>query len=525
MTMQMQRWAPRAGVEQQEVGRVVCGFLDVASTSMGRETHYNTRDEQQAAELSAHRELLALDRGLYALLMLLPGSLDRARQLGLRTLLSEPDQGTRSLLNDRQELEILTRLSAELPPHRLLNVVLSFRTGDERLGVRKTSGGRMKRLVLRTLLGSRRLELWSVKYRRKMREALTHAWGRKMATTLRLVLSKPEWSEREQSILDKHVLKHRGGNEPSAVLECVAFVLEAQRGYTLPLLSAVGAAREDLEAGSRLPPEVLEGIRSVFHADIPHARVLELTARSGAMTQTQRRKVQKSAAKAGVQVAWDPSRERDAVKLYLYAFEQGMSEAIAARLDALAQSSVASFPARYQSIGVLLDASASMAGTDEQKLRPMATALALRDMLRHTSAHARVVLAGGVEDGGLVRPGGCTDLASGLVSLLGEGLDAIYVVSDGYENAPAGRFAEVIDACRRARIEVPPVLHFNPVLAAEAKGVRELCPRDPGVPTLPASNPGALGLGMVRGLLQSDPVKGVNVLVERILQAERRLSS
>ncbi len=525
MTMQMQRWTPPTGVGVREVGSVVCGFLDVVSTSMGRETHYNTLDAQQAAEIASHQRMLALDRGLYGLLLLMPGNLDRARQLGLRTLLSVPANGGVSMLSAAQERAVLVRLFEDLPPHRLLNVILSFRTGDEALGIRKTSGGRTRRLVLGTLLGSRKLELWSVKYRRKMREALTHAWGRRMATTLRLILSKGSRDEREERIVHKHVARYRGDNAVDTVLECVAFVLEASRTYTLPLLVARDQARSDLEAGARLPPEVLEGIRSVFHVDTPHGKVLELCCRSGAMSQNQRRLTQRGAAKAGVEVTWDPTRERDAVKLLLYAYERGMSNAVSRQLDRLASRAAAALPVRHEHVGVLLDASASMAGTGLQKLRPLAAAVTLCAVMERCGSRATVAYAGGEVRDDLLRPAGATDLARPLVELLRARPDAIYVISDGYENAPAGRFAEVIEACRRARIELPPVLHLNPVLAAEVHGVRELCPRDDEVLTLPASNPNALGLGMLRALLQSDPVQGVELLLDRVVRKERRLLS
>ena len=67
--------------------------------------------------------------------------------------------------------------------------------------------------------------------------------------------------------------------------------------------------------------------------------------------------------------------EHDAVRLYLYAYEMGMTEAIAEALAKKAHDAAKKVRLPYANIGVLLDASASMAGSSEQKLRPIATAI------------------------------------------------------------------------------------------------------------------------------------------------------
>jgi hypothetical protein len=89
----MELWKQPEHISPKETGKIVCNFLDVATTSFGRSTHYNTREEQQAAELSAHDALLAVSRDLYAVFMALPGALDRAVQMGMKKLLSTQRNG------------------------------------------------------------------------------------------------------------------------------------------------------------------------------------------------------------------------------------------------------------------------------------------------------------------------------------------------------------------------------------------------------------------------------------------------
>ena len=72
MTM-TRTWAPPSTVTIADAAATILSFLDTASTSLGRATANNDRAMQQAAELAAHQKLVDLDRGLYALLLQLPG--------------------------------------------------------------------------------------------------------------------------------------------------------------------------------------------------------------------------------------------------------------------------------------------------------------------------------------------------------------------------------------------------------------------------------------------------------------------
>jgi hypothetical protein len=60
---------------------------------------------------------------------------------------------------------------------------------------------------------------------------------------------------------------------------------------------------------------------------------------------------------------------------------------------------------------------------------------------------------------------------------------------------------------------------LNPVFAAEVKGTKELSPGQ--VPTLPVKEPKALGLSFLRGMLESDPVRGINALLRIALLPEK----
>jgi len=502
-------WVPTA--DTTELARATVAFLDAASTAFGRATAYNTREESQAAELAVHEVLLRLDRGLYALLLTLPGVTDRARQVGVKNLLGVSGDSTLVGVGVDVEKRVLSHLIAELPATRVFKLFIALRAGDEKAGIHRANNARTRKLILRVILGSPKVELWAVKYRTKMAEALTHAWGQRTTSILRSILTRSSelWTDKEQAIVRKAI--DRFARDVEKARACVAFVLRAPTPPTLALLAAYESAKTDLTLGKRLPLEVLEGIRSTFHKDVKKETVLELS--KDALTTGQKMQVQRRAAAAGVDVRMDVT-EYDAVRLYLYAFEMGMTREILDALMAKAEKTAATLRLGYGRIGILLDASASMAGSREQPLRPMATALALRDALAH-AASAVVVQSGGDADGILVRPCGATSLAEGLVELLMTNVDAVFVLSDGYENRPAGRFAEVVAAVRGMGIETP-IFHLNPVFAAESKGVRSLA--DKGVATLPVRAPEALGLGFIRGLLETEPARGLAALASMALE-------
>lgn len=508
------------GIEPYEAGRLVCSFLDTATTSYGRATHYNTREQQKAAEMAVHGSLFGMCRDLYAVLLLLPGTTDHARQIGISALLASPRHGDDMFLNAQLEREVLSYLINQLPPQRVMKLFDSFRGRGDEFGARKSNNARTRKLVLSTLLSAQRLELWSVKYRQKLQRVLRHVWGERRASIIASICPKVMYgthiTHKEWEILKEHVFKFKGSNSEEYVTECIGFIFGCRDNLKLRLFRMFVESKIDLEAGAKLPTEVLEGIRSIYHPRIPKEAVLALKAKTKTFTKHEVRVVQKRAQKAEIKVEMDP-RDYNAVDLYIYAFECGATQEIQAALLEKARQAASAMPVQYGNVGIVVDASQSMAGDRTQPLRPLAVTLALRDMLEAASEHGTVVYCGGeVENDVVVRPSGDTSLAEGLLAVLQEGPEIVYVISDGYENAPAGRFQDVLLAARGLGIQTP-VFHLNPVFAGESEAVRMLCEDVTGVSTMPVQTPTALGTTMLRGLIEADPERGINLLVRNAL--------
>ena len=295
------------------------------------------------------------------------------------------------------------------------------------------------------------------------------------------------------------------------VLEIVGFILGVEQHLTLPLLKAYHEAKTDLTKGRCLPFETLEGIRSTFHASsYSRQEVLEWTKKH--LTKGQRLAMQRTAEKEGVKVKVD-FRDYDPVRLYLYAFERGWSKDIEAALQKKAKELAQGLLLPDQ-VGILVDASQSMMGSHEQPLRPMAVVLALRDMLVAACPKAKVVICGGkVENEYLICPQGATCLSEGLLKLVRSGVSQILVLSDGYENSPAGRTLEVLKGLAKLEIK-PKVFQISPTVGTESQGVRPLVPGRVLATSL--FQPESLPLALFRIYLQERPDLAFQWLEEKV---------
>lgn len=485
------------------IPQALSDMIDVSFSATNRATFYNSKQEQEAAVEKIHKELFNLDRGLYGLSLLLPGTNDYARQLGLGFLLDNPRGGKLAVLTEAQEAKLVTYLAQFMPPQRLFKLYRELRQN-------RVNNSRTRKLILRTILGSRRLELWAVKYRFKIRQALSHAWGRATALAMKAILSKEgkDRSEQETKGLERNITKYAA--EPTKALECVKFIFGVETGLTIPILKSYHAARTDLSKGKDLPEEQLEYLRNRLHPTVSRAEVLKLA--KSTMSEGKKMAVQRQAKEAGVEIKFDPSAA-DPVRLYIYAYEMGMTNEISNELKKKAKKTADMLLTKYDKIGIVIDNSLSMRGHGTQKNRPIAVALATRDMLEAASENATIEYCG-QETNKLVQPIGDTSLSYALVKVLKSGkLDSVFVITDGYENAPAGRFAQTVEAVRKIGI-VTPIFQIAPVMAAEKGGIRQISSQ---VPAMPLNKPEAINVVIIKSLLVSDVDKAILGMAKSLL--------
>ncbi len=486
-----------SGLNEDVVIKTFLSFIDVANTSTDRATAYNTKDEQRDAVNAIHRNLFTINRGLYGATLLLDGLTDYSKMVGVEKLLSEKDNRESSMLPLDIETNIVIYLLNQLPPQRMLKLY-------EEIKEKRINNSRTRNIILRTIINSKSLDYWSIKYRRKLRSALEHAWGKRTSSIIASILKRKSntWDAKEQTIMIKNVHKYIVSNTNEYVYECLSFILGNEKDLNIETLKSYNEAKTNITKGKKLPPEVLEGIRSIYHKNVTKEKVIEVAKDN--FTEKEKMKVQTRAKQAGISIAWDPSKQ-EVVDLYIHAYKTGMSPEVKIALKAKAEDAAKKAPLSYENIGILVDGSNSSRGDSTQELRPIAITLAIRDMLQATAKKSKVVYAGGLDKNDLIYPLGETNLAKPLVQLFKEEPNAIFIISDGYENAPAGRVNEVLHAVRNMGCNIP-VYQVTPVMSAESSGIKRLSDK---LSVIPANKPSSLGLGMIKAMLESNLQDGI----------------
>lgn len=478
-----------------EVGRLLVHFMDTVASATPRATFYNDRNELMRAAGEVHDELFKIDRGLYGLLLGIQGATDWSRQVGIANLLANARDSEPAFLNLHQETQLIHYLSNKLPITRRLKLFGILRR-------MRVNNSRTRHLIFESIANDPNLEFRALKYKNKMRDALIHALGQRTASILKSIYQKQfaDWTEKEKEIVSDALPVEMNG-------DVLAFLLGVS-DLESPRLKAYFKANEDPDYLKELPPEVAEGKRSTFHPDLEPDKVLELT--KDKMTAGQEITLQRSAKKKGVELEFDPMKH-DAFRLFVYAYENGMTDEIADALGLKAEQAAEKLPMNFGKVATIVDTSQSMFGDKTQKNRPISVAMATAGMLSFSAVDHQEFMDSFDRD--LPIPSGHTDLAKHLVDAFRFEPDAVFVITDGYENAPAGRFAEVLSLARKMGVETP-VYQITPTFSAEAYGVKELAPDIQVLPVGP--NIGSLGIGMMRAMLESDFIRGITALINTV---------
>ncbi len=490
------------------VDKILDSSMSLFRTDMNRATHYNTIEDIQLSRAKVHNALFSLDRSLYGCIACLPGTTDTTKMFSVsRLLAAQWNEDDKPILTVDHERKIIDHLVSALPPNRMLNLFNSFSTT-------KINNARMRKTVLPFILNSNSLEWWSVKYRKKLKNVLIHCWGKRMSSVIEKILWKTNKTEKEFSILNQNITKYLVTSNTALVQECIAFVFEALEPtrYVAPLFKKYYNARHDFKEAEGLPKEVIEGIRTTFHPKVDKAETLKVAEKS--MTVKEKRLVQNQAKKSDVKVEWDPIKQ-PLVELFVYGFKMGFDSKVKGAINSKATVAAKALPFNYKYIGILCDDSFSMSGSSDQKLKALAINYATCKMLQQFGSKTITSCVSDRTFNITNKPAGGTNLAKPFVSLLKHNPDAIFIVSDGYENAPEGRFNEVLKIAKdKLKIDIP-IYHFNPVIAAESKTAAKKLSDD--IVVTPVTNPEKMELGLIKTLISTDPKSGILELFNLVL--------
>jgi len=206
----------------------------------------------------------------------------------------------------------------------------------------------------------------------------------------------------------------------------------------------------------------------------------------------------KSTAKLGVQKTVDVQKVTDFLALYKTGYETSFTSEIKGAIASLAtKKRIDDF--YYQNIGIIVDDSISMTG---HKTESKNTPRAIADFT------AKVLMASAKDSAILVKTKDeVTDLASSFIELMknessAKPFDAIFILTDGYENAYDGLTNEVISIYRQESGRDIPMFQISPITSAEmGSNVRKL---GSSVVTMAINNPTALQPQITARLLEVD---------------------
>lgn len=421
--------------EQIERSDVIL-LINACLAGTGQASFYARSEQQQASLGFLHEYMLGNYRALYALVLTL-GINDFSRQEILFNLLSTrpPNRETQ-----QQESPLIGKALQQLPVHRVYK--LFGRLAQSRINHR-----RLRAVFKEYLVWRDNLIFDAVKYRRWLKVIFRH-----------LHMGLPE--------------------------EVGLFLFERQwkkRRFTTPLLESFRQAHYSGEAIYQLPYSVAEGLAA--RMKIPRKTFLKHI--EPRLTPQEKLRLQQATQREGQRIELNPERV-GLTALLLYILSLSPSE----RLDNMEQlqSWLTQCRQRFiptwfklERVALIVDNSYSASGSREQLRRPLGVALAVHFLLEAVACDYRVLWLSPPPHPLLAQAQGQTSLAEPLLEALAWGATDIMVVSDGYENAPTGGVAWLLQQVRKSQLLThwPRLLHLNPIMNPEAFGPSSLSPDIP----------------------------------------------
>ena len=496
--------------------------LTIASGAKSSATYYHGKDEQLKAIQTQIKSLYKLSKELPLIVASQKGATGKfVAEVLLNEFQNTLKGGACNIVNpidwydnglsDKAVLTALNNLGENGLPY-VLRLFVDLKNA-------KVNNERSRKIVLGFIWGQDNLEFYAMKYRNKLAEILRHVYGKKMTSVLLSIAGKAAnvgqfvvGSEKEMNIVNEHILRYYNGDMVKAS-KLLLFIFKKDTGVTyganeFPLLSEYMKAKVDITSTKKVPEEVLLGLisnvrhpqyHSMWATDIQKEATKALIRKNVEVTSVNQQVRQtKSTAKLGVEKTVDLEKATDFLALYKTGYETRFTDEIMSAIDKLAdKKKIAGF--FYQNIGIIVDKSNSMDGHQaESKNTPKAVADFTARVLSKSATNSCSIQ---------YTDGEVTDLASSFIGLLksenpSKPYDAIFILTDGYENAYDGLTNEVISIWKAETGRNIPMFQISPIVSAEmGANVRKL---GSGVVTMAINNPAALQPQINARLLEID---------------------
>lgn len=497
--------------------------LTVASGSKSSSTYYHGKDEQMKAIKMQVRKLYELSKELPLIIASQKGVTGRfISEVLLNEFESTMRGGACNIINpidwydnglsDKAILSGLENLNTDSGFPYVLRLFVDLKH-------MRVNNERTRKIILGFIWGQSNLEFYSIKYRNKIAEILKHVYGVKKTSILISIAQKHIDSsntligtQKELSIVNDLILKYFN-DDVNKAFKLLLFIFKSDDNVSydlenFPLLCEYQEAKSDITNVKNIPEEVLLGLISspkhpqyhrMWSTDSQKKETKSLIRENVKVTSVnQQIRQTKSSSKLGVDKNVDMSKATDFLALYKTGYENGWDDKLYDAIDKLAEKKkINGF--YYQNIGVIVDNSNSMTG---HKIESKNTPKAIADFTSR-------VLSKSVKGSCVIQhsQGQVTDLATSFIELLkleddSKPYDAIFILTDGYENAYDGLTNEVISIWRAETNNNIPIFQISPITSAEmGANVREL---GSDVVTMAINNPIAIQPQISARLLEID---------------------
>ena len=496
--------------------------LTIASGSKSNATYYHSKDEQMKAIQGQIKNLYKLSKELPLIIASQKGVTGRFVS---EVLLNEFKQTLRggacnivnpidwydNGLSDKAVLSALNNLNEDNGFPYALRLFVDLKNT-------KVNNERSRKIILGFIWGQSNLEFYVIKYGNKIAQILKHVYGVKKTSILLSIAQKQVnihganlvGTQKEINIVNYTILKYFNGDSIRAFKLLLFLFKKVNFEYDsieFPLLSEYQKAKSDITNVSNVPEEVLLGLISnvrhpqyhtMWSTDLQKEATKGMIRKNVKVTSVNQQVRQtKSTAKLGVVKTVNLQKVTDFLALYKTGYEVGWNEELLIAINELAEKKkIDGF--YYQNIGIIVDDSVSMTGHKaESKNTPRAIADFTGKVLMASARDAVLVTT----------KDEVTDLASSFIELLkdentAKPYDAIFILTDGYENAYDGLTNEVISIWKTETGSQIPMFQISPITSAEmGANVRKL---GEGVVTMAINNPIALQPQITARLLEID---------------------
>ena len=507
----------------------VVSALEVSGSASSKATHYHSADEQKSAVREHMQKLYSVGKELPLIVASLQGARGYYVQEALLNEFEKTMHGGRNSVVSPADWKPISNTAIE---HCIANLDKNAGTPYVLrmfvdLKERKINNARTRRVVLSWIWGHEALEFISVKYRAKLRTILTHIYGSRTSSDLvRIVKSALAGTTNDRGINREHELLVEylpQDREQEYAEKILLYIFGAGEKALYPqgkfrYLSQVYRAHEDVMHSNFVPEEVLVGILSnpehPQHDDLwatpeKQAETLELLRKEGTVeTANQAVRKTKQEKKKGIKRESRVAEATDPIALLKTYYENPDDTTVLNRLAELAEKNkYKDFP--YQNIGIVTDRSISMRGHHMQsKNTPRAVAQFTQFVLEVSCQN---VMLSPTETGAEA------DLAEAFIGCLnGDNLDAVFILSDGYENSYEGLLNEVISVYNQMESPLP-VYHVSPIGGSEVNAkARNLGSNVASI----AATWKSLPVAIQAGLLEADTRQWLANQVQRLESGE-----